>query len=238
MIKYNLYSNILTFFARISLVLFITGLFFPLMLYLLKGDSITYGLPLTLFICFIFIERFWFSLFTSKESDKTRVAQDWSVVAVGLAYIIMVYGTLFEFYIYFEGTFMLAFIIGLLFFIISFLLRWWSVSTLGNQWGIHVDGLGRLHSARRQLIRSGPYKYVRHPIYLAAIIEVISIPLMFAAFYTLLFSVMVCIPLQICRAYFEESGLKQIFGDEYSRYVREVNAFLPIPRPKQSPPEQ
>ncbi|SDR93306.1 alkylresorcinol O-methyltransferase [Microlunatus soli] len=55
-------------------------------------------------------------------------------------------------------------------------LRWWCIGTLGRQWNtriIVVPGLG--------LVRRGPYRWLRHPNYVAVVVEGIALPLTGAA---------------------------------------------------------
>jgi methyltransferase len=65
-------------------------------------------------------------------------------------------------------------------------LRWWCVSALGPQWNtrvVVVPGAGR--------VSSGPYRYLRHPNYVAVVIEGFALPLTHAAWLTaLVFSVL------------------------------------------------
>ncbi len=58
-------------------------------------------------------------------------------------------------------------------------LRWWCISTLGHQWNtrvVVVPGAGR--------VTGGPYRYVRHPNYVAVIAEGIALPLVHTAWIT------------------------------------------------------
>jgi methyltransferase len=58
-------------------------------------------------------------------------------------------------------------------------LRWWCISTLGPQWNtrvVVVPGAGR--------ISSGPYRYLRHPNYVAVVLEGIALPLVHTAWLT------------------------------------------------------
>jgi methyltransferase len=65
-------------------------------------------------------------------------------------------------------------------------LRWWCVSTLGPQWNtrvVVVPGAGR--------IRSGPYRYLAHPNYVAVVLEGLALPLVHTAWLTaVIFSVL------------------------------------------------
>ena len=58
-------------------------------------------------------------------------------------------------------------------------LRWWCIATLGRQWNtrvIVVPGLSR--------VVGGPYRWLRHPNYVAVVLEGIALPLVHAAWVT------------------------------------------------------
>lgn len=60
-------------------------------------------------------------------------------------------------------------------------LRWWCVRTLGERWNtlvIVVPGL--------PLVTSGPYRWLRHPNYVAVVAEGIALPLVHTAWLTAL----------------------------------------------------
>jgi methyltransferase len=61
------------------------------------------------------------------------------------------------------------------------LLRWWCISTLGPQWNarvIVVPGAPR--------VTGGPYRWMRHPNYVAVVVEGIALPLVHTAWVTAL----------------------------------------------------
>jgi methyltransferase len=76
-----------------------------------------------------------------------------------------------------------ASMLGLL--LASHVLRWWCIAALGRQWNtrvIVVPGLPR--------VTGGPYRWLRHPNYVAVIAEGIALPLVHTAWLTaLLFTV-------------------------------------------------
>lgn len=60
-------------------------------------------------------------------------------------------------------------------------LRWWCIGTLGRQWNarvIVVPGAPR--------VASGPYRWFRHPNYVAVVVEGIALPLVHTAWVTAL----------------------------------------------------
>jgi methyltransferase len=61
------------------------------------------------------------------------------------------------------------------------LLRWWVIRTLGTHWNVRV-----VDSAALGVITSGPYRFVRHPNYLAVLVELAALPLVHTAWITAL----------------------------------------------------
>ncbi len=60
-------------------------------------------------------------------------------------------------------------------------LRWWCITTLGRQWNTRVvvlPGAGR--------VTAGPYRFLRHPNYVAVVVEGIALPLVHTAWITAL----------------------------------------------------
>jgi methyltransferase len=60
-------------------------------------------------------------------------------------------------------------------------LRWWCIRTLGRQWNTRVIVVPAL-----PLVRSGPYRLVPHPNYVAVVVEGFALPLVHAAWVTAL----------------------------------------------------
>jgi methyltransferase len=64
-------------------------------------------------------------------------------------------------------------------FVIAELLRYWAIATLGQRWNTRIlviDGL--------PAIRTGPYRILAHPNYVAVAFELICIPMIFGAWVT------------------------------------------------------
>ena len=58
-------------------------------------------------------------------------------------------------------------------------LRWWCIATLGSQWSTRVVVVPGL-----PLVASGPYRLMRHPNYLAVVVEGFALPLVHSAWVT------------------------------------------------------
>ena len=60
-------------------------------------------------------------------------------------------------------------------------LRWWCIATLGRRWNTRVIVVPGL-----PLVRSGPYRLLRHPNYVAVVVEGLALPLVHACWVTAL----------------------------------------------------
>ncbi|MER6615407.1 isoprenylcysteine carboxyl methyltransferase family protein [Streptomyces xantholiticus] len=58
-------------------------------------------------------------------------------------------------------------------------LRWWCITTLGPHWNTRVIVI-----PGARLVRAGPYRFVRHPNYVAVVAEVAALPLVHSAWMT------------------------------------------------------
>jgi methyltransferase len=65
---------------------------------------------------------------------------------------------------------------GLLVLVASKALKAWVIASLGTSWSFHV-----LVRPSHQLVSRGPYRYLRHPNYLAIIGEIVGMALLVAA---------------------------------------------------------
>jgi methyltransferase len=59
------------------------------------------------------------------------------------------------------------------------LLRWWVIATLGAHWNVRVMG-----STALGVVTGGPFRWIRHPNYVAVFVELAALPLGHGAFIT------------------------------------------------------
>jgi methyltransferase len=69
----------------------------------------------------------------------------------------------------------------LVLFVLANALRWWVIRTLAGHWNVEV-----MASARVGVVTGGPYRWVRHPNYVAVVVELFSLPLIHTAWITAL----------------------------------------------------
>ena len=97
-------------------------------------------------------------------------------------------------------------------------LRWWAIGSLGWRWNVRV-----IVTPGEPPVRRGPYRFVRHPNYIAVILEMLAIPLVHGAFVTaLVFSMLNALVLRV-RIRDEERAL----GASYQRAFAQVPRFIP-----------
>jgi protein-S-isoprenylcysteine O-methyltransferase Ste14 len=81
------------------------------------------------------------------------------------------------------------------------------------------------------LVTHGPYRWVRHPFYLSALVGGVGTALL-AANLLILASTLLVHTLLVVRTPLEERHLAARFGEPYHEYRRRVGAFLPRGRPQ------
>jgi methyltransferase len=81
-------------------------------------------------------------------------------------------------------------------------LRWWCITVLGPQWNTRVIVVPEL-----ALVASGPYRWFRHPNYVAVVAEGVALPLVHDAWITAVVFTLLNVPLLAVRIRAEEAAL-------------------------------
>jgi methyltransferase len=88
-------------------------------------------------------------------------------------------------------------------------LRWWVISTLDGRWTTRIVVLPGVPP-----VTGGPYRLLRHPNYLAVILEIFSLPLIHTAWLTAIVFTLANAWLLRVRIRAEEAGLSRVSGYE------------------------
>jgi protein-S-isoprenylcysteine O-methyltransferase Ste14 len=107
----------------------------------------------------------------------------------------------------------------------SAVMAWHAVKHLGRQFRLHA-GLYVDH----QLVRSGPYAIVRHPIYSSLFGMLLCSILMLTEWKWALISVALFVAGTEIRVRSEDGLLESRFGDEFHDWKRRVPAYIPFLR--------
>jgi methyltransferase len=101
-------------------------------------------------------------------------------------------------------------------------LRWWVIGTLGPHWNVQVvrsTGLG--------VVSDGPYRYVRHPNYVAVFVELLAVPLVHGAWITAVVGAVLHVLVLRRRIALEDSVL--LADEGYRRVMGGKPRFVPWP---------
>ncbi len=112
-------------------------------------------------------------------------------------------------------------IIGTLIFIAGLLFAVWARATMGNNWGMPMTT-----KEQPELVTTGPYRFVRHPIYTGIITASIGTTLA-AGWGWLVFTILIG-GYFIYSAFNEEDYLAKEFPDSYPKYKSRTKMLLPF----------
>lgn len=114
---------------------------------------------------------------------------------------------------------------SLIFGAIAVVLMWGAIPNLGRQFRIQA-GLYEDH----QLVRTGPYAVVRHPIYASVIALTLATGILLSPWQWVAVGTALCIAGSEIRIRVEDRLLESRFGDDFRGYQKKVPAYLPFVR--------
>lgn len=112
--------------------------------------------------------------------------------------------------------------VGFGLFIISCAVRWWGFKSIGKFFNPRVSIY-----ENHQLVTTGAYKMIRHPLYLGSLLSFIAIPMVFNSWGAMLIMLLATVPALIYRIKIEEELLIRHFGDEYLDYMQKTKKVIP-----------
>lgn len=113
-------------------------------------------------------------------------------------------------------------IASLIFEAIAVVLAWTSVHALGKQWRLEAA-----LSADHELIQSGPYSIIRHPIYTSMFCIFLALALMLGTWWTAVIGAVIFFVGTEIRVRAEERLLARRFGTSFDSYRAKVSAYIP-----------
>jgi protein-S-isoprenylcysteine O-methyltransferase Ste14 len=111
--------------------------------------------------------------------------------------------------------------LGVLLGVLSLCLAYWVFSTLGTNVTPTVST-----RTSAQLVTRGPYRWIRHPLYVMGLLSYLGFALLAENWFIALLAVLVFIILRV-RTTKEETKLVEKFGDEYRVYMQRTGRFVP-----------
>lgn len=153
----------------------------------------------------------------AKQIDKRA---RWGILLVGVAFALLWQGRFWERPL---PHWRLA--LSILFFFLAAVFSWTGTRALGRQWRFDA-GL----TADHQLITSGPYRVVRHPIYASMLCLLCAIAFLFTPWWLFLPSLFFFVLGTEIRVRIEERLLAAQFGEQFFDFQRRVSAYVPFIR--------
>jgi protein-S-isoprenylcysteine O-methyltransferase len=117
--------------------------------------------------------------------------------------------------------------IGLALTLSGFVLRAWAARTLGDLWSTHIE-----IRANHRVVTSGPYRRIRHPIYVSLLVDVLGAMIMLRSLAAFVLFAVAYVPIVIWRLRVEERAMVEHLGTSYLAYMDEVPPILPFRRRK------
>ncbi len=105
----------------------------------------------------------------------------------------------------------------------------WCYAAMGNAWRMGIN-----RAERPDLVTRGPYRFVRHPIYLFQAIMVAAVALLLPSLLALLILVIHVLCAQT-KAADEETYLRALMGRTYEAYLARTGSWFPRLRGRVSP---
>jgi protein-S-isoprenylcysteine O-methyltransferase Ste14 len=154
-----------------------------------------------------------------KDYDKGSIATIWRVI--GVANTLAVVSAYFiklpmshHLLVPYTGLFMLGF---------GMLGRMYSIRMLGRMFTVNVNV-----SNNHRLVKTGIFKYIRHPAYLGVIISFVGFGLSLNNWLSLFIVSIAVSAVMIHRINIEEKALLEKFGAEYEVYQKSTYRLIPL----------
>jgi len=113
--------------------------------------------------------------------------------------------------------------LGLILVVAGVVFSLWAIATLGRHYDLELE-IHRDH----ELVRSGPYRIVRHPVYTGLALHFAGACLATGNLPLIAGTLLVIYPALYLRAKTEERLLRERFGSVYDEYARRVGMLVPL----------
>ena len=117
-------------------------------------------------------------------------------------------------------------VIGLSLYLAGCVFMLWARRTLGKMWGISTSQQVKLHD-NHQIIQSGPYAFVRNPMYFGWWVAMFGLVLLYPVWMVLLMFLSLMMAF-IGRARREDRALAERFGEAWTEYKKRTKFLIPF----------
>jgi protein-S-isoprenylcysteine O-methyltransferase Ste14 len=94
---------------------------------------------------------------------------------------------------------------------------------------VHLKGsfYGTIAPVTDEMVKSGPYRWVRHPLYLSMLITLLGIALAFRSLWGVVGVIAFFLPVVVYRARLEEEALARKFKQDWDDYTDRTSFLIP-----------
>ena len=107
--------------------------------------------------------------------------------------------------------------------VLGFVLVLWCIVTFA----FVGEGTAAPFDPPRKLVVVGPYRFVRNPIYIGAIVAMLGAAMALWSGWLVLYALVVLIATHLLVILYEEPHLRHVFGQPYEDYLRTVHRWIP-----------
>jgi len=156
----------------------------------------------------------------SQPAQKVDRRARWGMLLVAIAYSLIWQGHFWE-----RPLPLWRLLPSILFLVLACVLSWSSTRFLGRQWRVDA-GLNADH----ELVRTGPYRFVRHPIYASMLCVFCGTALMITSIVLFIPALVLFIVGTEIRVRIEDGLLASRFGEQFAQYKNSLPAYIPLLR--------
>jgi protein-S-isoprenylcysteine O-methyltransferase Ste14 len=178
-------------------------------------------------ICWIIFFLYWLvsAFFVKPSATKInlRAAIIWRVALIILIVIFVKFDKsgAVSFFVFLLHSFFSYVALGAVLTALGLILAVWARISLGRNWSSYVT-----YKKEHELITTGPYGFIRHPIYSGVILMLAGTFIYYGSFFVLIIFVMVAVMI-FWRMGREEKTMGELFGERYLDYAKKSKRLVP-----------
>jgi protein-S-isoprenylcysteine O-methyltransferase Ste14 len=177
-------------------------------------------IDIVILACWVAFWVFWLAASTGVKAGRTRWGQ-FAGIRVGILLVLLLLLRLraFKGHVGTNNPWLEG--IGLAVFLLGLVLAIWARLYLGRNWGMPMS-----QKVDPELVTSGPYSRVRHPIYSGIILAMIGTTIAVSLYW--LVAVVLLGAYFLYSAIMEERSMARLFPDTYPEYKRPTKMLIPF----------
>jgi len=168
------------------------------------------------------VVRVWQTFFVKGRKEGVK-KEGITLPAAVITYNGLIFFTIVEYFLMKRAMDYFLTLSGIVIGITGFTLTLSAIRTLGKEWSFSIE-----IKREPKIVQEGLYRFIRHPYYVGAALEVLGYTLFANSFYTFTATFFTLIPLLFIRGTLEEKIMEENLKEEYIRYTREVGAIVPF----------